>query len=119
MHARFARAPPNGDQSRCCQTYCQTLVQEKTWSARATLRQCEGQVLMADAADDARGLSPEMKLIREKLFRHIGQPIERKEDARLLTANGRFSDDFALPGQAHAVLVRSPYAHADIRSIDT
>src|SRR5690349_21573107 len=119
-HARAGwRAPPNGDWSRCCQTYCQTLVQEKTWFARATFRQCEGQVLMADAADDTSRLSPEMKLIREKLFRHIGRPIERKEDARLLTGKGRFSDDFALPGQAYAVLVRSPYAHAEIRSIET
>lgn len=75
---------------------------------------------MVDVA--ARGksaeLSPELKLIREKFFRHIGKPVERKEDARLLTGKGRFSDDFALPGQAYAALVRSPYAHAQIRSID-
>ena len=63
-------------------------------------------------------LSPELKLIREKFFRHIGKPVERKEDGRLLTGKGRFSDDFHLPGQAYAVLVRSPYAHAQIRSID-
>src|SRR5215213_2621249 len=63
-------------------------------------------------------LSPEMKLIREKFFRHIGKPIERKEDGRLLTGNGRFSDDFHLPGQAYAAVVRSPYAHAQIRSIN-
>ena len=74
---------------------------------------------MVDAADDTSKLSPEMKLIREKLFRHIGQPVERKEDARLLTGKGRFSDDFALPGQAYAALVRSPYAHAEIQSIET
>jgi aerobic carbon-monoxide dehydrogenase large subunit len=63
-------------------------------------------------------LSPEMKLIREKFFRHIGKPVERKEDGRLLTGKGRFSDDFELPGQAYAALVRSPYASAEIRSID-
>ena len=66
----------------------------------------------------AAGLSPEMKLIREKFFRHIGKPIERKEDARLITGKGRFSDDFHLPGQTYAALVRSPYAHAQILSID-
>jgi len=62
---------------------------------------------------------PEMKLLRETLFRHIGQPIERKEDARLITGKGRFSDDFNLPGQAYAAMVRSPYPHARIRGIDT
>src|SRR3954447_21314841 len=74
----------------------------------------------APEADDNRaGLSPEMKLIREKFFRHIGKPVERKEDGRLLIGKGRFSDDFSLPGQAYAALVRSPYPHATIRSIDT
>jgi carbon-monoxide dehydrogenase large subunit len=48
----------------------------------------------------------------------IGQPVRRKEDRRLLTGNGRFSDDYNLPGQTYAVFVRSPHAHARIRSID-
>jgi Aerobic-type carbon monoxide dehydrogenase, large subunit CoxL/CutL homologs len=68
--------------------------------------------------DDPAGLSAELKLIRERFFRHIGKPIERKEDGRLLIGKGRFSDDFHLPGQAQAPLVRSPYPHAEIRSID-
>jgi carbon-monoxide dehydrogenase large subunit len=49
----------------------------------------------------------------------IGQPIRRKEDLRLLTGAGRFSDDVNLPGQAYAVFVRSAHAHARIRAIDT
>ena len=49
----------------------------------------------------------------------IGQPVTRKEDWRLLTGRGRFSDDVNLPGQAYAVFVRSPHAHAHIRAIDT
>ncbi len=49
----------------------------------------------------------------------IGRPIVRKEDAQLVTGQGRFSDDVNLPGQAYAVMVRSPHAHARIRSIDT
>jgi carbon-monoxide dehydrogenase large subunit len=49
----------------------------------------------------------------------IGQPLRRKEDLRLLTGGGRYSDDVSLPGQAYAALVRSPHAHARIRSIDT
>lgn len=51
-------------------------------------------------------------------FRAIGQPIRRKEDARLLTGKGRFSDDFARPGQTYAAIVRSPYPHARILGID-
>ena len=48
----------------------------------------------------------------------IGQPVRRKEDRRLLTGQGRYVDDITLPNMAHAVLVRSPYAHARIVSID-
>jgi carbon-monoxide dehydrogenase large subunit len=48
----------------------------------------------------------------------IGQPVRRREDQRLLTGNGRYSDDVNLPGQAYAVMVRSPHAHALIRRID-
>ena len=48
----------------------------------------------------------------------IGQPVRRKEDRRLLTGNGSFGDDVALPGMAHAVIVRSPHAHARIIAID-
>ena len=49
----------------------------------------------------------------------IGQPLRRKEDERLLTGRGRFSDDFVLPGQTYAAVVRSPYPHARIVKIDT
>jgi len=49
----------------------------------------------------------------------IGRWVRRKEDQRLLTGNGRFSDDFTLPGQAYAVMVRSPHPHARIARIDS
>ena len=49
---------------------------------------------------------------------HIGQRVVRKEDHRLLTGAGRFTDDFSLPGQAYAAIVRSPYPHAEIKRID-
>ncbi len=52
-------------------------------------------------------------------FYSIGQPLRRREDLRLLTGRGQFSDDFSLPGQAHAAIVRSPYPHARIVSIDS
>jgi carbon-monoxide dehydrogenase large subunit len=49
----------------------------------------------------------------------IGAPQLRNEDARLLTGRGRFSDDFTMPGQTYAVMVRSPHAHARLKAIDT
>jgi carbon-monoxide dehydrogenase large subunit len=48
----------------------------------------------------------------------IGARIERKEDYRFLTGAGQYTDDLAMPGQTHAAFVRSPHAHAKIRSID-
>ncbi len=48
----------------------------------------------------------------------IGQPVRRKEDFRLLTGQGRFADDITLPNMAHAVVVRSPHAHARLGEID-
>jgi carbon-monoxide dehydrogenase large subunit len=49
----------------------------------------------------------------------IGQPIRRREDARFLTGRGQYTDDILLPRQTYAYFLRSPYAHARIRSIDT
>jgi xanthine dehydrogenase molybdopterin-binding subunit B len=43
----------------------------------------------------------------------------RKEDARLLRGRGRFVDDVQLPGMLHLAILRSPFAHATIVSIDT
>ncbi len=49
----------------------------------------------------------------------VGQPVPRSEDPVLLRGEGHYSDDFSLPGQAYAVMVRSPYAHGILRNIDT
>lgn len=49
----------------------------------------------------------------------IGQPILRNEDLRLLTGKGQYSDDSNMDGQAYAVMVRSPHAHALILNIDS
>ena len=54
----------------------------------------------------------------EMSFRFIGKPLVRKEDARLITGRGRFSDDFSVDGQACAVMLRSPHAHARILGIE-
>src|SRR5712672_903054 len=51
-------------------------------------------------------------------FRFIGTPLARREDARLITGAGRFSDDFCAPGQCWLAVVRSPHPHARIRSVD-
>jgi carbon-monoxide dehydrogenase large subunit len=48
----------------------------------------------------------------------IGDFVRRKEDMRLLTGQGCYSDDFSFPNQAYAAMVRSPHAHARIRAID-
>jgi aerobic carbon-monoxide dehydrogenase large subunit len=48
----------------------------------------------------------------------VGQAVTRREDLRLVTGKGRYTDDIQLDGQAHGIVVRSPHAHARIRGID-
>jgi aerobic carbon-monoxide dehydrogenase large subunit len=48
----------------------------------------------------------------------LSQPVLRSEDRRFLTGTGRYTADVDLPGQAHAVMLRSQHAHAEIRNID-
>src|SRR6188472_2272686 len=49
----------------------------------------------------------------------IGQPVKRKEDAKLLRGQGRYTDDVNLPGQAYAFILRSTVAHGRIKSVST
>ena len=49
----------------------------------------------------------------------IGQPVRRVEDQRFITGAGQYTDDINRPSQSYAVFVRSPHAHATIKSIDT
>ena len=49
----------------------------------------------------------------------IGQPATRIEDTRLTTGQGSYIEDLSLEGQAYAIFVRSPHAHAFIKKIDT
>lgn len=49
--------------------------------------------------------------------RHLGRRYNRKEDQRLLTGEGRFTDDLQLPGAAHVAFVRSQHAHARIVAV--
>ncbi len=55
---------------------------------------------------------------REMTANGIGKPVRRKEDLRLITGRGEFSDDLNAPNQVHAIVLRSPHAHAHIRAID-
>src|SRR5438128_10772905 len=48
----------------------------------------------------------------------IGAAVRRKEDQRFITGRGHYTDDVIRPGQAFAVFVRSPHAHATIKHID-
>jgi carbon-monoxide dehydrogenase large subunit len=50
---------------------------------------------------------------------YIGRSLPRFEDLRFVRGAGRYTDDIALPGQAYAVFVRSPHAHARIVGIDS
>jgi aerobic carbon-monoxide dehydrogenase large subunit len=59
-----------------------------------------------------------MRPVNKPQFRFIGTPLPRKEDARLITGAGRFSDDFSAPGQCFLAVVRSPYPHARIRGVN-
>jgi len=49
---------------------------------------------------------------------YIGTPMKRKEDPRMITGRGNYTEDINLPGMLHLVVVRSPEAHATITSID-
>ncbi len=49
---------------------------------------------------------------------HIGESVRRKEDYRFLTGAGQYTDDITMQAQSYAVFVRSPHAHAIIKSID-
>src|SRR3954468_18544108 len=49
----------------------------------------------------------------------IGARVRRKEDPRLITGSSLYTDDLQLAGMAHVVFLRSPFAHANLKSVDT
>src|SRR5271165_4551030 len=49
----------------------------------------------------------------------IGASVKRREDPRFITGEGRYLDDIKLSGMTYLSILRSPYAHANIKSIDT
>jgi aerobic carbon-monoxide dehydrogenase large subunit len=50
--------------------------------------------------------------------KYVGAAVLRKEDPELLTGQARYTDDLALPGMLHMVVVRSPFANAAINGVD-
>ncbi len=67
--------------------------------------------------DQASPLSVENAIALQKYG--VGQPVRRKEDDTLVRGKGKYTDDFNLPRQAHAWIVRSSHAHGVIRGIET
>ena len=66
----------------------------------------------------AADIALETRLREAGARRSIGKSINRVEDPRFLRGEGRYLDDIVLPHMTHAAIVRSPYAHARIVSID-
>ena len=56
--------------------------------------------------------------VPEARQKSVGQPMRRKEDARLVTGNTNWTDNIVLPGMLHMAVLRSPMAHARITRVD-
>src|SRR5688572_16278519 len=82
-----------------------------------------GEFILGPAKGRTRGRRPRMTGERtgedSMTATGIGARVRRKEDQRFITGKGRYTDDFNRPGQAYAHFLRSPHAHARIRSLDT
>ena len=61
--------------------------------------------------------------IAERLLKrsgsHVGRSLSRASARRTVAGRGMYTDDISLPRTAHSAFVRSPYAHAWIRNVDT
>src|SRR5262249_24903745 len=78
----------------------------------------KGSALMAEAGKIHSPPAGRQQERADQRLNVIGTRILRKEDPRFLVGRGRFVDDVALPNMAHAAVLRSPHAHARIKSID-
>ena len=59
-----------------------------------------------------------MTVVEEQAGKVIGTPMLRREDPALLTGEAKFTNDLHIPGALHLAVLRSPYAHARITSVD-
>ena len=72
------------------------------------------------ALDSRPGVGDTQPAARQRPeYRWVGKSVPRKEDRRLLTGRATYVGDVTIPGMLHAAVLRSPHAHARIRSIDT
>src|SRR6516165_2762081 len=106
MRHRFSSFPPSADTRGRDLPHIASLM-------RATTITYAAQRSLALTAMD----NPPANTARSR-HRHIGRPMPRLEDLRLVRGEGRYTDDEALPGQVFAVFVRSPHAHARIIAIN-
>src|SRR6516165_2421369 len=107
MRHRFSSFPPSADTRDRDLPHIASLMRATTitYAAQRSLA-----VASMDHPPESTGRSR---------HRHIGRAMPRFEDLRLVRGGGRYTNDEALPGQAFAVFVRSPHAHARIIAITT
>src|SRR5690242_16335116 len=79
-------------------------------------RQCGGPLFRVERQDSFMTVEHASPFTGAGYF---GRPIKRREDPRLITGQGRYIDDFVLPGMLFMAVVRSPYAHARVLRIDS
>ena len=82
-------------------------------AAAEVMRACPAQPLRAAERGEGEG-----QLMSERGIPYVGRSLLRREDRRLLTGRGQFVADLELPRMLHAAFIRSPVAHARIRSVD-
>src|SRR4030095_7504043 len=74
---------------------------------------------IAPTVDHPVETSEEIRVTTPPEVSGMGHRMKRKEDPRFIRGKGNYLDDVKLPGMLHMDIVRSPYAHAKILSIDT
>src|SRR5262249_3976053 len=82
-----------------------------------------GRALAGGRGSGARGLRTRVGSDRSnrkggRALTYVGQPVPSLTNTKLVAGRGRFVDDIQLPGMTYAAVLRSPFAHARIRSID-
>ena len=87
-------------------------------ATRTSSRRCGGR-RGSPTPTHGRGQERDMALEEKQAHGWLGQSIKRKEDARFVRGKGNYVDDVKLPGMLHMAILRSPFAHARIISIDT
>ena len=89
---------------------------EIRYALEGNLCRCTGYENIVHAVHEAAGA---MTTTAEAPTQLVGQPVRRVEDPSLITGAAKYLDDLKLPGMTHVSILRSPYAHARITSIDT